>query len=86
MCKVISLPVIGQGLNEALAKAIDSLAHGQGVLCCQGLVSLAYHDEVGVVVEEYFCDYESAVARAATLGLGRVWHIKPAYLPPYARA
>ena len=83
---MISLPVIGQGLNEALAKAIDSLAHGQGVLCCQGVPSLAYHDDLGVVVEEYFCDYESAVARAATLGLGRVWHIKPAYLPPYALA
>ena len=77
MCKVISLPVIGQGLNEALAKAIDSLARGQGVLCCQGVPSLAYHDDLGVVVEEYFCDGESAVARAATLGLGRVWHIKP---------
>ena len=86
MYKVIELKVIGQGLNEALAKAIDSLAHGQGVLCCQGLVSLAYHDEVGALVEEYFCDGEDAVARAEELGLGRVWHIKPAYLPPYALA
>ena len=86
MCKVISLPIVGQGLNEALAKATDSLAVGQGILCCQGVPSLVYHDEVGCLVEEYFCSGDDAIARASKLGLGRVWEIRQAYLPAYALA